>query len=62
MPRDTFVSWKTLALFVLFPPLALVAIVFFPVTIGVALWLYYRGKNEARLEELDAASTEQADS
>ncbi len=44
MPRDTIVSWKTFALFILFPPLAIVAIIFFPLTLLVFFWLYYRGK------------------
>lgn len=51
MPRDTIVSWKTLALFILFPPLAIVAIIFFPLTLLVLFWLYYRGKQDAMLEE-----------
>jgi hypothetical protein len=50
MARDTIVSWKTFALFLLFPPLAIIAIVFFPLTLLVLFWLYYRGKNEARME------------
>lgn len=53
MPGDTIISWKTLALFILFPPLAIVAIVFFPLTLGVIFWLYYRGKNEAKQEEYE---------
>lgn len=51
MARDTIVSWRTFALFVLFPPAAVLAVVFFPLTLAVILWLYYRGKNEVRLEE-----------
>ena len=47
MPRDTVVSWKTFALFVLLPPLAVVAVVLFPLTLLVVLWLYYRGKRRA---------------
>ena len=47
MPRDTIVSWRTFALFLLFPPLALLAIVFFPVTLLVVFWLYYRGKQQS---------------
>jgi hypothetical protein len=47
VPRDTVVSWKTVALFVLFPPLAVVAVVLFPLTLLVVLWLYYRGKRRA---------------
>jgi len=53
VPGDTIISWKTLALFILFPPLAIVAIVFFPLTLGVIFWLYYRGKNEAKQEEYE---------
>jgi hypothetical protein len=56
MPRDTFISWKMFALFVLFPPLAIVALVFFPLTLGVLFWLYYRGKNEAKLEEYEQSN------
>lgn len=44
MPRDTIVSWETFVLFLLFPPLAVVAIALFPLTLAVLLWLYYRGK------------------
>ena len=51
MPRDTIVSWKTFALFLLFPPLAIVAIVFFPLTLIVLFWLYYRGKADAMVGE-----------
>ena len=47
MPRDTLVSWKTFALFVLFPPAAILALIFFPITLLVALWLYHRGKRRA---------------
>ncbi|MFC6755584.1 MULTISPECIES: hypothetical protein [Haloarcula] len=61
MPRDTFISWKTLALFVLFPPLAIVAIVFFPVTLGVIFWLYYRGRNEAKQEAYEQSDGQPAD-
>ncbi|ELZ95704.1 hypothetical protein [Haloferax volcanii] len=53
MARDTLVSWQTFALFVLFPPPALVALVFFPLTLLVFGWLYYRGKYEAVLESGD---------
>jgi len=52
MARDTIVSWKTFALFLLFPPLAIIAIVFFPLTLLLLFWLYYRGKNEARMERI----------
>jgi hypothetical protein len=52
MARDTIVSWRTFALFLLFPPLAIIAIVFFPLTLLVLFWLYYRGKNEARMEKI----------
>ena len=51
MPRDTIVSWKTFALFLLFPPLAILAIIFFPLTLIVLVWLYYRGKEDAMVEE-----------
>jgi hypothetical protein len=44
--RDTIVSWKTFALFLLFPPLAVLALVFFPITLVVVFWLYYRGKEQ----------------
>ncbi|WP_338729207.1 hypothetical protein [Haladaptatus sp. DJG-WS-42] len=47
MSRDTFISWKWFALFLLVPGLALVAIVFFPITLAVLFWLYYRGKAQA---------------
>lgn len=47
MPRDTVVSWRTFALFLLFPPLALVAVVCFPLTLVVLVWLYSRGKTQA---------------
>jgi hypothetical protein len=50
MPRDTIVSWRTFALVILFPPVAVVAIVLFPLTLLVFLWLYYRGRNKTRLE------------
>ncbi|MFD1587853.1 hypothetical protein ACFR9U_12755 [Halorientalis brevis] len=48
MGRDTIVSWETFALFLLFPPLAVLAIVFFPVTLLVVFYLYYRGREKAR--------------
>lgn len=51
MPRDTILSWKTFALFVLFPPLAILAIVLFPLTLLVLFWLYSRGKKEHDLRE-----------
>jgi len=51
MPRDTVVSWKTFALFILFPPLAIIAIILFPITLAVLFWLYYRGKSEVKLEQ-----------
>jgi len=44
MGRDTVVSWRTFALFVLCPPIAILAIVVFPLTLLVILWLYFRGK------------------
>ncbi|RDZ62664.1 hypothetical protein C5B90_15995 [Haloferax sp. Atlit-12N] len=56
MARDTLVSWKTFALFVLFPPAALIALVFFPLTLLVFGWLYYRGKHEAMLESDERAA------
>jgi hypothetical protein len=58
MARDTIVSWKTFALFLLFPPLAIVAIVLFPLTLSVVLWLYYRGRNEAGTGRKPAESRE----
>jgi cbb3-type cytochrome oxidase subunit 3 len=48
MARDTIVSWKTFAIFVLFPPVAILAIVLFPITLCVILWLYFRGQRQAR--------------
>jgi hypothetical protein len=57
MARDTLVSWKTFALFILFPPLAIIAIVLFPLTLLVVFWLYYRGKAETML---DRQATEQS--
>ncbi|ADE01453.1 MULTISPECIES: hypothetical protein [Haloferax] len=56
MARDTLVSWQTFALFVLFPPAALVALVFFPLTLLVFGWLYYRGKYES-IQESDDEQT-----
>jgi hypothetical protein len=53
MPRDTVVSWKTVALVVLVPPLFVVAVVIFPLTLFVAGWLYYRGRERARRERSD---------
>jgi cbb3-type cytochrome oxidase subunit 3 len=50
MPRDTVVSWRTFALFLLFPPLAVVALVLFPVTLLVVFWLYHRGRRRAMNE------------
>ncbi|WP_276272862.1 hypothetical protein [Haloarcula litorea] len=47
MARDTVVSWRTLVLFLLFPPLAVAAVVLFPLTLAVLFWLYYRGKGQA---------------
>jgi len=60
MARDTIISWKMFALFILFPPLALLAIVFFPITLGILFWLYYRGKREAMEEKLADGATESA--
>jgi len=48
MPRDTVVSWKTFAIFMLFPPVAILAIVLFPITLLVILWLYFRGRRQSR--------------
>jgi hypothetical protein len=50
MARDTVVSWRTVALVLLFPPFALVAVVLFPLTVALVLWLYYRGRAQARPE------------
>ena len=62
MPRDTVVSWKTFALFVLFPPAAILALVFFPITLLVAFWLYQRGKRQALVEAAEATeATERPD-
>jgi len=47
MPCGTVVSWKTFALFVLFLPLAVVAIILFPLTLLVLFWLYYRGEHNS---------------
>lgn len=47
MSRDKIVSWPTWALFVAFPLLAFVAIIFFPVTVLVVYWSYIRGKRQA---------------
>jgi hypothetical protein len=59
VPRDTVVSWKTFALFVLFPPAAILAVVLFPITLLVALWLYHRGRRQALTEA--TAATEPAE-
>jgi cbb3-type cytochrome oxidase subunit 3 len=48
---DTVVSWKTFALFVVFPPLAVLAIVLFPLTLLVVYILYIRGKRQQIDEE-----------
>jgi len=56
MPRNTIVSWKTFVLFILFPPLAIIAIILFPITLAVLFWLYYRGKGEAKLEQTPSES------
>jgi hypothetical protein len=48
--RDTVVSWRTLVLFVVAPPLALLALVLFPVTLVVCWWLYSRGRLAHRRE------------
>jgi cbb3-type cytochrome oxidase subunit 3 len=47
MSRDKIVSWPTWALFILFPLLAVLAIIFFPITILVVYWSYIRGKRQA---------------
>ncbi|KTG08843.1 hypothetical protein AUR64_13585 [Haloprofundus marisrubri] len=57
MARDTLVSWRTFALFVLFPPAALLAIVFFPVTLLVLFWLYRRGKHRELTERQNSPET-----
>lgn len=57
MGRDTIVSWKTFALFLLFPPLALLALVFFPITLLVVCYLYYRGREKARATRDERASS-----
>ena len=56
MKRDTIVSSKPFALVVLFPPLAIVAIILFPITLAVLFWLYYRGKSEGKVEQTPSAS------
>ena len=48
MARDTIVSWKTFTLFMLFPPIAILAIVLFPITLLVIFWMYFRGKKQAQ--------------
>lgn len=50
MSRDTVVSWRTFALFLVAPPLALLALVLFPVTLAVCWWLYSRGRLAHRRE------------
>ncbi|KAA9400712.1 hypothetical protein Har1131_18720 [Haloarcula sp. CBA1131] len=61
MPRDTIVSWKTFALFLLFPPLAIIAIVLFPLTLLVLFWLYSRGKTQALRERTTSESRSSVD-
>lgn len=51
MARDTVVSWKTFAIIVLFPPVALVALVLLPVTLVVIFWLYQRGRTQGEFPE-----------
>lgn len=51
MPRDKIVSWRTLIIFILFPPAAILAIIFFPITLLVMFWLYYRGKRQTLEQE-----------
>lgn len=50
MARDKIVSWPTWALFVMFPPLAILAIIFFPITLLVVYWMYLRGKRQSKKE------------
>ncbi|WP_254279138.1 hypothetical protein [Haloarcula marina] len=61
MVRDTIISWRTFALSLLFPPLAILAVVLFPLTIAVLLWLYYRGKTQIRTERAAGVSGGAAD-
>lgn len=56
MARDKIVSWPTWALFVMFPPLAILAIVFFPVTLMVIYWMYLRGKRQSMKDPRDEPS------
>jgi hypothetical protein len=51
MSNGTIVSWKTFLLFLAFPPLAILAIVLFPLTILLAYLMYTRGKRQAIEEE-----------
>jgi len=56
MARDKIVSWPTWALFVMFPPLAILAIVFFPITLLVIYWMYMRGKRQSIADSEDESS------
>lgn len=47
MARDKSLEWKTLALFIAFPLLGFLALIFFPITIMLAYWLYVRGKRKS---------------
>ena len=58
MARDKIVSWPTWALFVMFPPLAILAIVFFPITLLVVYWMYMRGKRQSMMDSEDESSNE----
>ena len=60
MARDKIVSWPTWALFVMFPPLAILAIVFFPITLLVIYWMYMRGKRQS-IENSEDKSSKQSD-
>lgn len=60
MARDKIVSWPTWALFVMFPPLAILAIIFFPITLLVVYWMYLRGKRRSK-KEVEKESSEQSD-
>lgn len=60
MARDKIVSWPTWALFVMFPPLAILAIIFFPITLLVVYWMYMRGKRQSK-EDFEEESSKQSD-
>ena len=57
MGRDTIVSWQTFALFLLVPPLAVLAVVFFPITLLVVFYMYYKGREKARMAERNRPSS-----